>query len=147
MQILCKITEDLLGSAGAFRNVIRQCEFILDRLADSSTPGTATAARAAHGDAETAAADSDEHIVLVVHNIDGVGLRSERAQTALSLLAELPQIHIVASVDHVNAPLSTQPAGGQRRAGAVARLMGARNSLEPRASGPLQLGLAHDAHL
>ncbi|KAG0075767.1 Origin recognition complex subunit 2 [Podila epicladia] len=44
-----------------------------------------------------------QKIYLLVHNIDGSGLRSEKAQTALSLLASCPQIHMVASIDHINA--------------------------------------------
>ncbi|KAG0018171.1 Origin recognition complex subunit 2 [Podila clonocystis] len=42
-------------------------------------------------------------LYLLVHNIDGSGLRSEKAQTALSLLASCPQIHMVGSIDHINA--------------------------------------------
>ncbi|KAI9239644.1 MAG: origin recognition complex subunit 2-domain-containing protein [Podila humilis] len=44
-----------------------------------------------------------QKLYLLVHNIDGSGLRSEKAQTALSLLASCPQIHMVASIDHINA--------------------------------------------
>lgn len=44
-------------------------------------------------------------LYLIIHNIDGEGLRSHQSQTILSTLAAIPQIHIVASIDHVNAPL------------------------------------------
>ncbi|KAG0324798.1 Origin recognition complex subunit 2 [Podila horticola] len=44
-----------------------------------------------------------QKLYLLVHNIDGSGLRSEKAQTALSLLASCPQVHMVASIDHINA--------------------------------------------
>ncbi|KAH8553853.1 origin recognition complex subunit 2-domain-containing protein [Umbelopsis sp. PMI_123] len=46
-----------------------------------------------------------EHIYLLIHNIDGANIRNERAQTALSILASCPNIHIIASVDHINAGL------------------------------------------
>lgn len=52
---------------------------------------------------------SDERIYdklyLVIHNIDGNNLRNDRTQTALSILAHAPNIHLVASIDHINAPL------------------------------------------
>jgi origin recognition complex subunit 2 len=46
-----------------------------------------------------------EHIYLLIHNIDGANIRNERAQTALSILASCPNIHIIASIDHINAGL------------------------------------------
>ena len=33
-------------------------------------------------------------------------LRSHKAQDVLSRLASIPNIHVLASVDHINAPLS-----------------------------------------
>ncbi|CAO3564391.1 unnamed protein product [Mortierella alpina] len=42
-------------------------------------------------------------LYLLVHNIDGSGLRSEKSQAALSLLASCPHIHLIASIDHINA--------------------------------------------
>ncbi|KAG0209687.1 Origin recognition complex subunit 2 [Mortierella sp. GBA30] len=42
-------------------------------------------------------------LYLLIHNIDGPGLRSERVQAALSLLASCPSIHLIASMDHINA--------------------------------------------
>lgn len=44
-------------------------------------------------------------IYLLVHNIDGPGLRSFRAQATLSLLASQKPIRLIASFDHVKAPL------------------------------------------
>jgi len=46
------------------------------------------------------------HVFLIVHNIDGMALRSSKVQTILSMLACMHGLHIVASVDHVNAHLS-----------------------------------------
>jgi len=44
-----------------------------------------------------------EKIYLLIHNIDGPSLRSEKVQSALSVLASCPSIHLIASVDHINA--------------------------------------------
>jgi len=44
-------------------------------------------------------------LFLIIHNIDAASLRSSRAKSCLSLLALNPSIHIVASVDHIHAPL------------------------------------------
>ncbi|KAL0077033.1 origin recognition complex subunit 2-domain-containing protein [Phycomyces blakesleeanus] len=46
-----------------------------------------------------------DHLYLVIHNLDGANLRNERAQTVLSMLANSPNIHLIASVDHINAGL------------------------------------------
>ncbi|XP_056009143.1 origin recognition complex subunit 2-like isoform X3 [Ostrea edulis] len=42
---------------------------------------------------------------LIIHNIDGVMLRPEKVQNILSLLSQIRGFHIVASIDHINAPL------------------------------------------
>lgn len=53
--------------------------------------------------------NTDQHdFYLVIHNIDGAMLRSEKTQNILSLLAQVRGIHLIASVDHINAPLSKQ---------------------------------------
>jgi hypothetical protein len=47
-----------------------------------------------------------EVIVIIIHSLDGnPSLRSPSNQLALSLLANSPRIRLVASVDHINAPL------------------------------------------
>ncbi|CAK8690727.1 unnamed protein product [Clavelina lepadiformis] len=48
---------------------------------------------------------SKESLFLVIHNIDGISLRNSRTQSILSHLAELPHVHIIASIDHINAAL------------------------------------------
>lgn len=48
---------------------------------------------------------SSDDLYLVVHNIDGPMLRNEMAQSILSRLASHPRIHMICSMDHVNAPL------------------------------------------
>lgn len=44
-------------------------------------------------------------LYIVVHNLDGPNLRNERTQTALSMLASGDNIHLIASVDHINSGL------------------------------------------
>ncbi|KAK9468543.1 origin recognition complex, subunit 2 [Lipomyces arxii] len=44
-------------------------------------------------------------LVLVIHSIDGESLRTDRAQSALSTLASHSDVHIVATVDYINAPM------------------------------------------
>lgn len=45
------------------------------------------------------------HLFLIIHNIDGTMLRNEKSQSVLSRLATIPGIHMIASIDHINAPL------------------------------------------
>jgi hypothetical protein len=44
-------------------------------------------------------------VFLIVYNIDGVVLRDLKRQDVLSKLANLPNLHLIATVDHVNSPL------------------------------------------
>ena len=46
-----------------------------------------------------------DKIYLLIHNIDGPMLRSPNAQDVLSRLASIPNIHLLSSIDHINAPL------------------------------------------
>jgi origin recognition complex subunit 2 len=49
--------------------------------------------------------DVPDRIYLLLHNIDAPALRTPRAQEHLSLLAHIPQLHLLASTDHLNAAL------------------------------------------
>lgn len=49
--------------------------------------------------------NSQDRLYLLIHNIDGIMLRSNKVQDLLSCLASIPNIRILASVDHINAPL------------------------------------------
>ena len=51
------------------------------------------------------AGPSQGDLYLIIHNIDAAPLRNPKAEAHLSLLAHNPRIHIVASIDHINAPL------------------------------------------
>lgn len=45
------------------------------------------------------------HIFLIIHNLDGIMLRNDKAQSVLSRLASIKNIHMIASIDHINTPL------------------------------------------
>ena len=45
------------------------------------------------------------HIFLIIHNIDGPMLRNYKAQEILSRLAKISNIHLLATIDHINTPL------------------------------------------
>jgi len=47
----------------------------------------------------------ERDLYIIVHNIDGEGLRSKVVQSTIATLASTPGIHLIASVDHVHAPL------------------------------------------
>jgi len=55
--------------------------------------------------ASSADGASSNRLYLVVHNIDGLAMRNAETQTILGELSALPRVHLIASVDHVNAPL------------------------------------------
>ncbi len=47
----------------------------------------------------------DDRIYLLIHNIDGPMLRNDKTQSALARLASQPNVHLICSIDHINAPL------------------------------------------
>ncbi|XP_058491870.1 origin recognition complex subunit 2 isoform X1 [Solea solea] len=81
--ILNALTCEILDHQGSFRTPSDQIMFIAQTLRDSP----------------------DLHVYLLIHNIDGPMLRGEKTQSALGQLASLPNLHLVASLDHINAPL------------------------------------------
>uniref|UniRef100_A0AAQ5YMN9 Origin recognition complex subunit 2 n=1 Tax=Amphiprion ocellaris TaxID=80972 RepID=A0AAQ5YMN9_AMPOC len=81
--ILNALTCDVLEHQGSFRTPSDQIQFIAQTLKDSP----------------------DLHVYLLIHNIDGPMLRGEKTQSALGQLASLPNLHLVASLDHINAPM------------------------------------------
>ncbi|KAL0269049.1 UNVERIFIED_CONTAM: hypothetical protein PYX00_010789 [Menopon gallinae] len=44
-------------------------------------------------------------IYLAMNNIDGIMLRNKKSQTVLSQFAKIERIHVIATIDHINAPL------------------------------------------
>ncbi|XP_061587336.1 origin recognition complex subunit 2 [Cololabis saira] len=81
--ILNAVTCEVLDHQGSFRTPSDQIHFITQSLND----------------------DPDLHVFLLVHNLDGPMLRGEKVQSSLGQLAALPNLHLVASLDHINAPL------------------------------------------
>ncbi|CAH1758370.1 24575_t:CDS:1 [Entrophospora sp. SA101] len=49
--------------------------------------------------------ESSKQLFIVIHNINGQSLRSEKILNCLGILAQCPNIYVVASVDHVNSTL------------------------------------------
>lgn len=47
----------------------------------------------------------NENLFLLIHNLDGALLRNHKSQHVLSKLAKIRNIHLIASIDHINAPL------------------------------------------
>ncbi|XP_030628751.1 origin recognition complex subunit 2 [Chanos chanos] len=82
--ILNAITGEVLEHQGSFRTPMDQIDFITKTLKE----------------------DPDTHIYLIIHNIDGPMLRGEKTQQALGQLASIPNLHLLASIDHINAPLA-----------------------------------------
>ncbi|XP_064606840.1 origin recognition complex subunit 2-like isoform X2 [Liolophura sinensis] len=82
-QILNSITEDILDHSANFRNPLDQIDFIKQHYTS----------------------EGYEDVYIILNNIDGTMLRAEKTQTMLSVLAQIPGFHIIASIDHINAPL------------------------------------------
>lgn len=51
--------------------------------------------------------ENDYFVCVVIHNIDGPGLRDSETQQHLGRIASCSHIRMIASIDHVNAPLRT----------------------------------------
>lgn len=51
--------------------------------------------------------ENDYFVCVVIHNIDGPGLRDSETQQHLGRIAFCSHIRMIASIDHVNAPLRT----------------------------------------
>lgn len=45
------------------------------------------------------------HLFLIIHNLDGPMIRKTKDQHIISRLAKIPNIHLLASIDHINAPM------------------------------------------
>lgn len=83
--ILIKISAGALGTTGPTGQISDHVKYICDYFSDPDR--------------------EYESLYIVIHNLDGPNLRNERSQTALSMLANAENIHLVASVDHINAGL------------------------------------------
>ncbi|NXS26259.1 ORC2 protein, partial [Pomatostomus ruficeps] len=81
--VLNSITEEVLDHIGTFRSLLDQLEFIIKRFKE----------------------DSSLELYVLIHNLDSQMLRGERSQQILAQLSSLPSIYLIASIDHINAPL------------------------------------------
>ena len=86
-EILTTLMSNLCNSKLTFKTHYEHAKFICKHLESRNQDG------------------KKPEVFIVIHNIDGPMLRSDGAQTALSILAESPFLHVIASVDHINAPL------------------------------------------
>ena len=73
---------DMVGDDDTYANISDHCDAISRQLKERS-----------------------ETIYLVIHNIDGLALRLDKAQVTLAQLAASPNVKMVASFDHINTPL------------------------------------------
>ncbi|GAB1603710.1 origin recognition complex subunit 2-like [Argonauta hians] len=80
--ILDSITDEILNKEETFKTLLDQCDYIKKSLEDD-----------------------DRDFFLLIHNIDGIMLRSTKVQNIFSFLCKIKRFHIVASIDHINAPL------------------------------------------
>lgn len=87
-KVLNTITEELFGVDETFRSAMDHFVFIRDVFAAGNIFGNPT----------------PKYLYILVHNIDGESLRNTQTQLILSMLAGIPQIRMLASVDHVNSP-------------------------------------------
>ncbi|KAK7080938.1 Origin recognition complex subunit 2, partial [Halocaridina rubra] len=81
--ILNTITENILEYTGRFGSYQDQVEYILNAYSKEEA----------------------EPLFIIIHNLDGPMLRMEKTQKSLAQLASLPSVHLLASIDHINAPL------------------------------------------
>ncbi|KAK2532128.1 Orc2 [Columba livia] len=81
--ILNSITEEVLNHTGTFHSPLDHLEFIIKRFKE----------------------DSSLELYVLIHNLDSQMLRGERSQQILAQLSSLPNIYLIASIDHINAPL------------------------------------------
>lgn len=81
--ILNSITEEVLDHVGTFRSVLDQLDWIINKFKE----------------------DSSLQLFLLIHNLDSQMLRGDKSQQIIGQLSSLHNIYLVASIDHINAPL------------------------------------------
>lgn len=82
--ILNSITEEVLDHMGTFRSVLDQLDWIINKFKE----------------------DSSLELFLLIHNLDSQMLRGDKSQQIIGQLSSLRNIYLIASIDHLNAPLS-----------------------------------------
>ncbi|XP_055967842.1 origin recognition complex subunit 2 isoform X3 [Sorex fumeus] len=81
--ILNSITEEVLDHIGTFRSVLDQLDWIINKFKE----------------------DSSLELFLLIHNLDSQTLRGDKSQQIIGQLSSLNNIYLIASIDHLNAPL------------------------------------------
>ncbi|XP_015743520.1 origin recognition complex subunit 2 isoform X1 [Python bivittatus] len=81
--ILNSVTEEVLNHLGTFRSPQDQVDFILKRFKE----------------------DASLELYLLIHNLDSQMLRGDKNQQILGQLSSLSNVYLIASIDHINAPL------------------------------------------
>ncbi|ELK35879.1 Origin recognition complex subunit 2 [Myotis davidii] len=81
--ILNSITEEVLDHMGTFRNVLDQLDWIINKFKE----------------------DSSLELFLLIHNLDSQMLRGDKSQQIIAQLSSLRNVYLIASIDHLNAPL------------------------------------------
>ncbi|XP_071072298.1 origin recognition complex subunit 2 isoform X3 [Dasypus novemcinctus] len=81
--VLNCITEEVLGHVGTFRSVLDQLDWIINKFKE----------------------DSSLELFLLIHNLDSQMLRGDKSQQIIGQLSSLRNIYLIASIDHLNAPL------------------------------------------
>ncbi|XP_073502604.1 origin recognition complex subunit 2 [Phyllobates terribilis] len=81
--ILNSITEEALGYPGTFCSPLDQMNFIAEKFKE----------------------EPSLELYLLIHNLDSHMLRGDKCQQVLGQLASISNIHLLASIDHINAPL------------------------------------------
>ncbi|XP_032493108.1 origin recognition complex subunit 2 isoform X2 [Phocoena sinus] len=81
--ILNSITEEVLNHMGTFRSVLDQLDWIINKFKE----------------------ESSLELFLLIHNLDSQMLRGDKSQQIIGQLSSLRNIYLIASIDHLNAPL------------------------------------------
>jgi origin recognition complex subunit 2 len=82
-EIFTSLIEGILEcSSSGFSGPIEQLEFIEQQFSDSNIEA-----------------------YMIIHNMDGPSLQFSREQEVLGRLAAISNLHVIASVDHINTPL------------------------------------------
>ncbi|XP_069851885.1 origin recognition complex subunit 2 [Dipodomys merriami] len=81
--ILNSITQEVFNHMGTFRSVLDQLDWITNRFKE----------------------DPSLELFLLIHNLDSQMLRGDSSQQIIGQLSSLHNIHLIASIDHLNAPL------------------------------------------
>eukprot|EP00050_Salpingoeca_kvevrii_P003095 m.213799 g.213799 ORF g.213799 m.213799 type:complete len:448 (+) comp10763_c0_seq7:718-2061(+) len=80
---LLKSMSQYLGFEGSFLSDLEHVAFLRETLSDATAP----------------------HIYVIIVNIEGKCLQGDLAQLVLSLLAAIPKVHLLASIDHINSTI------------------------------------------